>query len=124
MHVSTTASAPKRSLPGLLSVALLQEGDVSEADLTVTWVDVEPGSRQLPHSHPPQQVYLIVRGTGRMQVGDERREVRAGDLVFIPPGATHGIENTGGETLSYLSAATPAFRVTDLYDEGDLSSGG
>jgi mannose-6-phosphate isomerase-like protein (cupin superfamily) len=56
-----------------------------------------------------------------MRVGDEEREVREGHLVFIPPETKHGIVNTGEEVLSYVSAATPAFPVTDLYDAGQLS---
>jgi mannose-6-phosphate isomerase-like protein (cupin superfamily) len=104
--------------PGLRSRVLLQEGDVAQAALAVTWVDVEPGAGQDPHAHEPQQVYVIVRGTGRMLVGDEERDVGAGDLVFIASGARHGIANTGDETLTYVSAATPAFSVTGLYETG------
>jgi quercetin dioxygenase-like cupin family protein len=87
----------------------------------VTWVDVAPGSEQKPHSHDPQQVYVITRGQGRMKVGEDEREVHEGQMVFIPPNAEHGIVNTGDQTLTYVSAATPAFPVTDLYDTGQLS---
>ena len=61
---------------------------------------------------------MIISGTGRMQVGDEQRELRPGDLVFIPPRAMHGIDNTGDQPLTYVSAATPAFKISDTYDDG------
>ncbi len=121
MYVSDRSSAPKRELDGLSSHILLEEGDAPGGELSITWVDVEPGGEQKPHSHGPQQVYVITRGTGRMKVGADERDVTEGQLVFIPPETEHGIVNTGEGTLTYISAATPAFPVTDLYDAGQLS---
>ena len=69
---------PGRERDGLVSHILLHEGDVPEARLTVTWVDVAPGSGQRPQGHVPEQVYVVVRGQGRMRVGDEERTVAKG----------------------------------------------
>ena len=121
MYLTDLSSAPKRELDGLVSHILLEEGDAPGGELSVTWVDVAPGSGQQPHSHDPQQVYVIIRGTGRMRIGVDERDVREGHLAFIPPNTEHGIVNTGEDTLTYISAATPAFPVTDLYDAGQLS---
>jgi quercetin dioxygenase-like cupin family protein len=121
VYVNDLASAPTGELEGLVSHVLLQDGDVPGGQLAVTWVDVEPGAKQPRHSHPPQQIYLITRGSGLMHVGDEEREVGVGDLVYIPGGVEHGIDNTGDQTLTYISAATPAFDVTSMYDRGQIS---
>jgi mannose-6-phosphate isomerase-like protein (cupin superfamily) len=121
MYVKDLSSATKREVDGLVSHILLEEGDAPGGELSVTWVDVEPGSEQKPHSHGPQQVYVIIRGTGRMKVGDDERDVGVGHMVFIPPSTEHGIVNTGDDVLTYVSAATPAFPVTELYDAGQLS---
>jgi mannose-6-phosphate isomerase-like protein (cupin superfamily) len=51
-----------------------------------------------------------------MVVDDAERDVSEGDLVFVPPNALHGIQNTGKQTLTYLSASTPTFGITALYD--------
>lgn len=120
MFVRTAAQAHRRERDGLVSRVLIQEGDLAESALTVTWVDVRPGASQAPHDHAPQQVYVIVRGEGCMRVGKDEHDVRQGDLVFVPSNVTHGITNTGADTLTYVSAATPAFQVTDLYDSGPL----
>lgn len=96
------------------------EGDAQDTDLTVTWVDVEPGASQVVHSHEPEQVYVVVAGEGRMRVGDEERELSAGDAVHVPPNTEHGIENTGNDVLEYVSAATPVIpseRVEEFYDD-------
>jgi mannose-6-phosphate isomerase-like protein (cupin superfamily) len=121
VYVTDLSSAPKRELDGLVSHILLEEGDAPGGEMSITWVDVEPGSQQPPHSHHPQQVYVITRGSGRMKVGDEERDVSVGHMVFIPQNTEHGITNTGDETLTYVSAATPAFPVTEMYDAGQIS---
>lgn len=100
----------------------LAAGDLPEVDLTATWVDVAPGSRQRPHDHPSEQVYMITAGRGRMLVEEEEREVGSGELVCVPPGAVHGIENTSQEVLAYISAATPALDAEAAYDRGQLRS--
>ena len=52
--------ALRRERDGLVSRILWHEGDLPETQLTVTWVEVAPGSGQRSHSHEPEQVYVIV----------------------------------------------------------------
>ena len=113
--------SPRRERDGLVSHVLLEGGDVTEGNLTVTWVDVAPGSAQLPHSHAPEQVYVVVEGRGSIRVGDEERPVESGDLVYIPSGQVHSIRNTTeGRVLAYVSAATPSMDRQAFYDTGPL----
>ena len=44
-----------------------------------------------------------------MTVGEQTFEVAAGQSIFIPSNAPHGLQNTGDGVLRYLSAASPAF---------------
>jgi mannose-6-phosphate isomerase-like protein (cupin superfamily) len=122
--VRSRAGSPRRERDGLVSSILLQEGDVAGVGITATWVEVAAGSRQRLHDHPSEQVYVIVEGRGKMTVGDEERSVGAGDLVYIPSGARHGIENAAdsGTRLVYVSAATPALDAGAAYDTGQLRS--
>ena len=114
------SEAPRRERDGLVSRILLQGDDLPETRLTVTWVDVAPGSGQRLHSHAPEQVYAVVRGRGKMKVGDEERPVVEGDLIHIPPDTLHGIENPSDEVLTYVSAATPTLDWEAFYDTGPL----
>ena len=110
----------RRERDGLVSHILLHEGYVPEALLTVTWVDVTPGSGQRPPGPVPEQVYVVVRGRGGMRLGDEKRTVAEGDKVFIPPGVLHSVKNASEEVLAYVSAATPTVDWRAFYDEGPL----
>lgn len=122
MQKISVETAPKRVRPGLLSHILLQSGDTPTNNLAVTWVEVDPLASQQPHSHAPEQAYIIVRGQGRMRVGAEISDVQPGELVYIPANTVHAIENTGNEKLVYVSASVPAFDLEALYDSGQLKT--
>lgn len=53
-------------------------------------VSFEPGARTAWHTHPLGQTLYVVSGLGRVQSwGGPVREMRAGDVVWIPPGEKH-----------------------------------
>ena len=51
MYVSDLSNAPKREIEGLVAHILLQEGDAPGGELSITWVEVQPGAQQ-PPAHP------------------------------------------------------------------------
>ncbi|MCA9874152.1 MAG: cupin domain-containing protein [Anaerolineales bacterium] len=129
MYHTSKDEVPRRLRNGLTSFFLLdRNSNVDHVDheaasnLAVTWVEVEPGAAQIPHHHAPEQIYVIVQGSGLMRVGEETQQVTAGDLVFIPPHAVHGLQNNGADVLIYVSAATPPFDLTEAYDRGQLQA--
>jgi len=62
-------------------------------------VAFEPGARTAWHTHPLGQTLYVISGVGRIQTkGAPVREIRAGDVVWIPPGEKHwhgGAPSTG-----------------------------
>jgi quercetin dioxygenase-like cupin family protein len=53
-------------------------------------VTFEPGARTAWHTHPLGQVLIITAGCGRAQSwGGRIEELRAGDVVWFPPGEKH-----------------------------------
>ena len=69
-----------------------------------------PGKQTTPHFHPAtEEIYYILEGRGRMQIGDEVRLVGPGDAIAIPPGAIHTIENPSQQTLKFLCCCAPAY---------------
>jgi quercetin dioxygenase-like cupin family protein len=60
------------------------------AQIRAVTVTFEPGARTAWHTHPLGQTLKIVSGVGRVQCwGGPVREVRAGDVVWFPPGEKH-----------------------------------
>ena len=118
MRVRRLSEAHVAERGRLRSHFLMDAGDLGSRNLSITWVDVEPGAQQHAHSHEDsEQVYVIVRGRGRMEVAGDQEDVAEGDLVFIPPATDHGIKNDGDETLVYITAAAPPVSMEELYQE-------
>ena len=60
-----------------------------------------------------EEIYLFTEGSGRMQLGEEERPVRAGDCVVIPPGTPHKLWADEGEPLVLLCCCAPAYSHED-----------
>jgi mannose-6-phosphate isomerase-like protein (cupin superfamily) len=59
------------------------------------------------HTHETQEeVYVVVRGSGRMKLDDEIVELREWDAVRVPPGTWRGYE-AGPEGLEFLVVGAP-----------------
>jgi uncharacterized cupin superfamily protein len=71
---------------------------------------VAPGMRSCPyHFHYAQEeAFIVLDGEGTIRVAGEMLEIRAGDVIFIPPGPDypHQIINTSDKPLRYLSVGT------------------
>jgi mannose-6-phosphate isomerase-like protein (cupin superfamily) len=60
------------------------------------------------HTHKTQEeVYVVVRGSGRMKLDDEIVELKEWDAVRVPPGTWRGYE-AGPEGLEILVIAAPS----------------
>jgi uncharacterized cupin superfamily protein len=71
---------------------------------------VPPGKRSCPYHfhHANEEMFIVIEGTGTLRVAGEMLPLRAGDMVFIPPGKDypHQIINTSDAPLKYLSIST------------------
>lgn len=72
-----------------------------------------PQAASRPHRLATTEVYYILSGEGLMHIDEEENSVRGGDVVYIPPGATQWIKNTGNADLTFLCIVDPAWRITD-----------
>jgi mannose-6-phosphate isomerase-like protein (cupin superfamily) len=77
---------------------------------------LQPGQATEEHYHArTEEIYYITQGAGRLRVGEEIREVRAGDAIAIPPGQRHKLWNTGTESLRLLCCCAPAYEHSDTF---------
>jgi mannose-6-phosphate isomerase-like protein (cupin superfamily) len=54
-----------------------------------------------------EELLVILEGEGTFRVGDELREIRAGDFIVVPRNAVHGTVTIKQGPLSLLSVFTP-----------------
>ena len=63
-----------------------------------------PGASIGSHRHDGEdEVYYVLKGTGRLDDGHARTAVAAGDAVLTGRGETHAIANTGTTDLEILA---------------------
>jgi mannose-6-phosphate isomerase-like protein (cupin superfamily) len=69
--------------------------------------EIPPG-RAPDHSHPYDEVVLILAGSGLAHVGGVEHALEPGTCLHLPPGLLHCLENTGTEMLRVLGVFHPA----------------
>ncbi len=94
MEIYLAGSRPTRRAPSdYFTGTVLQDPIIqteAPARLASTRVSFEPGARTAWHTHPLGQTLYVISGVGRVQTkGGPIREIRPGDVVWIPPGEKH-----------------------------------
>ncbi|MFQ3456519.1 cupin domain-containing protein [Bradyrhizobium sp. UFLA01-814] len=92
IHVSgsrPTRRAPKENFTGTVFQDPINMAP-APARLNASRVSFEPGARTAWHTHPLGQTLYVISGIGRVQAkGGPIREIRPGDVVWIPPNEKH-----------------------------------
>jgi uncharacterized cupin superfamily protein len=75
--------------------------------LGFNWMELQPGKVAFPfhyHTGIEEGVYVL-SGTGKMRIGAETVDVRAGDYIAFPAGPdyAHQLTNDGQQPLQYLT---------------------
>jgi mannose-6-phosphate isomerase-like protein (cupin superfamily) len=69
------------------------------------------------HRHPYAEVFVIRDGEATFVVDGAEIAAHGGQVVVVPPGATHAFRNTGEETLEMTSLHPAAEMVTEWIEE-------
>lgn len=95
------------------SVRVLRS-DAEAIEVEGTW---GPGGSPPPkHFHPAQdERFEVLEGVLTARVGEERRELRPGDVLEIPRGAVHQMWNASGEPARALWRTCPAGRTASWF---------
>ena len=81
---------------------------LGSSNLGVSRETLAPGFRvPFGHTHREQEeVYVVLRGSGRIKIDDEIVELREGDLVRVAPGAWRCAE-AGADGMQLLAVGAP-----------------
>jgi quercetin dioxygenase-like cupin family protein len=94
MNIHLAGSRPTRRAPKEYFTGTVWQDPIvaapAPARIVANCVSFEPGARTNWHSHPLGQTLYVISGAGRVQTkGEPVRELRPGDVVWIPPGEKH-----------------------------------
>ena len=71
--------------------------------------DMSPGRKMRVHKHlNNDELIFIHKGEGTLTLDEEIIKVKVGDVVFVPRGIWHGLDNTGAENLLMVFQYSPA----------------
>ena len=98
----------------LLSMPARTAGDIDvEVDTkfqllkAITYVSLarlKSGLNYEEHEHEDhEEVYYIIKGTGKIKMGNEEGRFRDGDIIYIPGKTKHSIINDGEEVVEFLA---------------------
>lgn len=59
-------------------------------NLMLTWMEFDPFSILPEHSHPHEQISMIVEGSMELAVDGVTRLMKKGDVAVVPPNTPHG----------------------------------
>ena len=83
--------------------------------------DQSPGRKMRIHKHlNNDELIFIHRGEGTLTLDEQLIEVKTGDVVFVPKGTWHGLDNTGKENLLMAFQYSPAGFEDYFIENGTL----
>lgn len=91
---------PKELFPGAVARTFWGEKTL------LSLLELAPGCEVPRHSHPHEQVGIMLEGEMEFTIGDETRIVRAGDVFVIPGGVEHSVK-VGDKPARALDVFSP-----------------
>jgi quercetin dioxygenase-like cupin family protein len=104
-------SDPDDFRPDSRWAVLVDPGGTSEThvdDITLIVEEIASGDRIPLHTHPINEVIVILEGNPEVTLGDETRTLGPGGVVFVPAGTPHRTRN----------ATTSPVRIHAMFPSG------
>ena len=90
-------------------------GEKHGAPISAYIANAPPGKGPPLHTHPYVETIFMIEGRATVTIGNETREVTAGDIAVVPPNTPHGFVNSGDSLLRQIDIhASPKFIQTNL----------
>jgi quercetin dioxygenase-like cupin family protein len=80
---------------------------IEKKEVQMVLLAFEPGQGVPAHKTPVDVFFQVVKGAVEITIGEETREVAAGNIVLSPANIPHAIMNSSGERAAVLVVKTP-----------------
>ena len=114
-------SLPLEELPGRVTLAPEQDFRVTELgrDAHTSHHVVAIRDAEVPHRHDRHDLLVVMlRGHGRMRLGNETRPVGEGSILYVPRGSVHAFTNASQEPAVAYAVYHPPFDGRDRVPAG------
>jgi mannose-6-phosphate isomerase-like protein (cupin superfamily) len=101
------------------TIRVLLDGSFGEArEQSLAEATLPAGTSTQRHYHArTEEIYVLLEGSGEMQVESDRRRVVPGDAILIPAGAWHEIRADAEAELRFLCCCAPPYSDGDTFFE-------
>jgi mannose-6-phosphate isomerase-like protein (cupin superfamily) len=90
-----------------------------DLDVTILFVDAEPGRGPALHRHPYAELFIVQEGEATFTLGEETVQARPGDILVAWPDQPHAFVNSGSGPLHQIDIhLSPSFS-TEWLDASD-----
>jgi mannose-6-phosphate isomerase-like protein (cupin superfamily) len=114
---SRDRAEPFTTLDGSTIRVLLDAAEGGARNQSLAEAELSAGQATQRHYHPrTEEIYVLLEGSGEMEVDGERSSVGRGDAILIPSGARHQIR-AGDDGVRFLCCCAPPYSDEDtLFD--------
>lgn len=92
------------------------------ASLNIGFAIVTIDSKTTSHKHThTEEIYYILKGKGILTIGKESASVQEGDLIPIPIGQFHILENTSSVPIELIVITHPPLDPSDAIEQTHLA---
>ena len=87
--------------------ALIKVGDSKTNLQTINDAYLKAGQFFLPHIHnDSEEIYYFLEGRGIISIDKKEIDIKQGDCILIEAGESHGLKNTGINSLRFITIRT------------------
>ena len=91
---------------------------ITATQFSLGYVTLEGNGGQVPwHNQEQEEVYFVISGEGEMCLGKEKKIIKSGQSVWIPPSVFHQLTNIGEDPLVMIYCYGPAGEVAHWRQE-------
>ena len=87
------------------------------ANMSLIFVDFEPGGSVRLHRHAYEEVFIILEGQARFTIGSDTVDARTGQILMVRPRVPHKFVNSGSGRLRQIDIHPSARFVTEWLEE-------
>lgn len=128
-HAQAVATAPAPALqPQIIDLGAMTDAEIGNlvpnlGTLRSRTLVVQPQgtiavqSGDVPrHTHTDaNEIQYVIAGSGTFWLGDQKRDIHAGDLIVIPKGTVHAGSISANDRLKVLAIKLPPQAATDFH---------
>ena len=97
-----------------------EAGGEGDLNFITRYFEIQPGGYSTLEQHQHPHAVVVLRGTGRVILGERTYDIAPYDCVYVSPAVFHQFQATGDEPLGFLCTVDRARDRPQLPTEDDL----